>query len=309
MQILVFGAGALGTLYAARLARAGHEVSVVARGRRLEEIRSAGLRIRQRKARETQVATVRAVERIDEAPHELMIVLVRRHQLDAVLPLVGGASAESDVLMMVNLATGYDGWRAALGRRLLVGFAGAAATFAADGVLEYMIAPARFQPTVLGEPDGSITERVERVAGVLSAAGFPVQTRADMEDWQRSHVAWIVPFMLACGAVDGDPARFAEGANVRRWIDATKEALQWVRSRGRLTPSGLGAAAALPAPVLTALARIAVASPGLRAQLVATGRDSQSEAVALADDMLALAKETSTALPHLAELRDLATRR
>ncbi|HTJ82970.1 MAG TPA: hypothetical protein VL400_14720 [Polyangiaceae bacterium] len=72
---------------------------------------------------------------------------------------------------------------------------------------------------------------------------------------------------------------------------------------------GLGAAAALPAPVLTALARIAVASPGLRAQLVATGRDSQSEAVALADDMLALAKETSTALPHLAELRDLATRR
>jgi 2-dehydropantoate 2-reductase len=185
----------------------------------------------------------------------------------------------------------------------MVGFAGAAASFAADGVLEYLIAPALFQPTVLGEPDGTVTPRIERVARVLSDAGFPVRVRRDLESWQRSHAAWITPFMLASAAVDGDPRRFAEGANVRLWMQATKEALAWARSRGPLTPAGLGLASALPSSALSALARVAIAPRDLRTQLVATGLDSRGEGLALADELLAMAGEGGAALPHLERLR------
>ena len=45
MKICIYGAGAVGGLMAAWLARAGHDVSLVARGRQLEAIHEHGLRI------------------------------------------------------------------------------------------------------------------------------------------------------------------------------------------------------------------------------------------------------------------------
>src|SRR5437764_4494160 len=46
MKLCIYGAGAVGGLMAAWLARSGHEVSVVARGAQLEAIRRSGLRVR-----------------------------------------------------------------------------------------------------------------------------------------------------------------------------------------------------------------------------------------------------------------------
>ena len=43
MRILVFGAGVIGSLYGALLAEAGYDVSVYARGRRLESLTRDGL--------------------------------------------------------------------------------------------------------------------------------------------------------------------------------------------------------------------------------------------------------------------------
>ena len=58
MKICVYGAGAVGGLMAAWLARAGYEVSVVARGPQLEAIRRHGLRVRS--ANELKAWPVRA---------------------------------------------------------------------------------------------------------------------------------------------------------------------------------------------------------------------------------------------------------
>ena len=43
MRILIFGAGVIGSLYGALLAEAGHDVSVYARGLRLESLKRDGL--------------------------------------------------------------------------------------------------------------------------------------------------------------------------------------------------------------------------------------------------------------------------
>ena len=43
MRILIFGAGVIGSLYGALLAEAGYDVSVYARGRRLESLSRNGL--------------------------------------------------------------------------------------------------------------------------------------------------------------------------------------------------------------------------------------------------------------------------
>ncbi|MDQ3439258.1 MAG: 2-dehydropantoate 2-reductase, partial [Planctomycetota bacterium] len=46
MRIAVLGSGAVGGYYGAKLARAGHEVILVARGEHLSAIRARGLEIR-----------------------------------------------------------------------------------------------------------------------------------------------------------------------------------------------------------------------------------------------------------------------
>jgi 2-dehydropantoate 2-reductase len=308
VRILIFGAGALGTLYAARLAEAGNDVAILARGRRLDDLRLHGARIRLRGTQSTLALPVSVVERVGERPHDLIVVLVRRHQVDDVVRLIASEAGDaSDVLMMVNLASGYEAWRAALGSRLMVGFAGAVASFAADGVLEYTISPAVLQPTVIGEPDGPPTERVHRVAEMLGEAGFPVRVRRDMEVWQRCHAAWITPFMLATAAVEGDPERFRDPANVRLWMEATKESLRFMRqAHGPLTPAGLDLVASLPTSWLAALARLAIAPRSVRTSVVATGLDSRSEGLVLAEEIATLAARESKPLPHLDRLRGLA---
>jgi len=44
--VLIFGAGVIGSIYAMRFAKAGFAVAVLARGERLQALRSGGLRIR-----------------------------------------------------------------------------------------------------------------------------------------------------------------------------------------------------------------------------------------------------------------------
>ncbi|HYY62692.1 MAG TPA: 2-dehydropantoate 2-reductase N-terminal domain-containing protein, partial [Burkholderiales bacterium] len=58
MKLCIYGAGAVGGLMAAWLARAGHDVSVIARGAHLEAIKRSGLRVRSNG--EVQTLSVRA---------------------------------------------------------------------------------------------------------------------------------------------------------------------------------------------------------------------------------------------------------
>ena len=43
MKILIYGAGVMGSLYAARLKESGQDVSILARGQRLADIRERGI--------------------------------------------------------------------------------------------------------------------------------------------------------------------------------------------------------------------------------------------------------------------------
>ncbi len=83
MRICVIGAGAIGGLLAAKLSRAGEQVSVVARGPHLAAIARDGLDLLE--DGEEIVARVKASERIAEAGEQDLIVLgMKAHQVAAV---------------------------------------------------------------------------------------------------------------------------------------------------------------------------------------------------------------------------------
>src|SRR5882672_7577953 len=81
MKICIYGAGAVGGLMAGWLARAGHEVSVVARGAHLEAIRRSGLRVRDGASGKLESFPVKT-EGI--GPQDYVIVAVKQQNLTEV---------------------------------------------------------------------------------------------------------------------------------------------------------------------------------------------------------------------------------
>ena len=87
MKVLIYGAGVIGTLYGGKLADAGHTVTVVARGRRLAEIREQGLVLEDVVHHRRLTASVKTVDRLDpDDEQDLALITVRRDQLASALP-------------------------------------------------------------------------------------------------------------------------------------------------------------------------------------------------------------------------------
>ena len=65
MRILVYGAGNIGTLYAALLKESGQDVSILARGERLAAIRDRGVQLEEVGTGKLTLVPVKAVETLD----------------------------------------------------------------------------------------------------------------------------------------------------------------------------------------------------------------------------------------------------
>ncbi|MEI9947733.1 MAG: FAD-dependent oxidoreductase [Pseudomonadota bacterium] len=119
MNIAIVGAGRIGSAFAFRLARAGHDVTLVARGARLEALRREGAIVSVSGER----AQVTVAEALDAAiPYDLVLVTVLAHQVDGLLDVLR-ASAGKTVMLMFNTFDSLERWRDAIGvDRFAVGF-------------------------------------------------------------------------------------------------------------------------------------------------------------------------------------------
>lgn len=256
MKILVFGAGVLGTLYAAHLQEAGHDVTILARGRRLAQIRRRGLLLEASASGRRLATHVPAAEtlRPDDA-FDLVVVLVRKEQVASVLPPLAANQHTPNVLFMSNNAKGPGELVAALGReRVLLGFPGAGGT-RQGAVVRYNILPGWFQPTTLGEVGGATTPRLRAIAGALRAAGFPVAISPRIDAWLKTHVALVSPVANAVYSAGGDIHRLAQTRDgLVLLVRAAREGLQALQALDiPITPAHYRLLLYLPEPLLVLL--------------------------------------------------------
>jgi ketopantoate reductase len=126
------GAGLRGTHYGVRLAPAGHDVTLIARGRCTEELRNRGAVIEhaltgERESRWLPVAAVLSTD----VRADLCLITVRREQLAGALAEVPEVRGISRALVTVNYAGRASELFAHLERsRLVFGFPGAAGSIA-----------------------------------------------------------------------------------------------------------------------------------------------------------------------------------
>ena len=89
MKILFYGAGVMGSLYAARLQESGQDVSILARGQRLADIREHGIVLDDGATGQRTATRVNTVERLaPEDAYDLVVVPMPRNRVPAVLPVL-----------------------------------------------------------------------------------------------------------------------------------------------------------------------------------------------------------------------------
>jgi len=179
MRIVVMGSGGTGGYFGAKLARAGEDVTFVARGAHLTALRSNGLRIKSAVEGEWTVRAP-AVERLDGLPPaDLVLFCVKSFDTEEaaalIRPVVG---PESGVLSIQNGVDNEEKLGRALGAgHVLGGAVRVFATIEAPGVITHTFGG----HLTFGEMDGRLTERARAFLASCQKAGIPAELVTDVE--------------------------------------------------------------------------------------------------------------------------------
>ncbi|MGW3295098.1 ketopantoate reductase family protein [Streptomyces xiamenensis] len=258
MKLLVYGAGVCGSLFAARLHEAGHDVSLLARGERLASLRRHGVQLAEGDSPAVRRVPVPVVEHPAGA-YDLTAVVVRAHQVDAVLESLAGLGG--DVLFLHNWAAGAEPLGAAIGHeRVLLGFPTLGGTMDGDIVRHRATTFLTSRvPMPIGEPDGRTTPRLERIVREFRTAGIRARTEPRMDAWLRTHAAFEVPLGQAAHAAGGPAALAGDPDAVRGMLHLIRQNLATMPTPP--VPRAFAALRTLPEGLLVALLRRFLRSP------------------------------------------------
>lgn len=186
-KFAVYGAGGVGGYFAAVLARAGHRVGLIARGRQLDAVRENGLQVESPKGN-FAVSLAQVSDRPEEVgPVDAVILAVKAWQVpeaaQAMRPLLAPGTK---VLPLQNGVEASDQLEKALGREhILLGLCRIISSVSEPGCIRH----GGLDPQVaLGELDGgSLSPNAERLAEALRSAGVKVETPPDMRAalWEK----------------------------------------------------------------------------------------------------------------------------
>ena len=250
MKLCIYGAGAVGGLMAAWLARAGHDVSVIARGAHLEAIKHSGLRVRSNG--EVQTLSVRAAADARElGRQDYVLVAVKAQNLtevaDAVPPLIG---PETSIVTAMN---GVPWWffdrlpfrngaerlesldpggklaRAMPTERIVGCVIHLAASTPEPGLISHNMG----RKLIVGEPGGRNTARTRRIADALQAAGFEVIVTPEIEKQFWVKLLGNVSFNPVSALTVSTADRLIENAGVKAYmVNVMREVLAIGRAVG-----------------------------------------------------------------------------
>lgn len=240
-QISVLGSGVVGSSYGALLARAGHDVRLVARGARAEQLKDGGLRVHlddDHVHLNPHVSTD-----LDQAPCEVLIVAVRGDQFRQVLDDVAACSADVVLVFANPLDLRQEAEDRIGAERVVWCFSGIGGEIVDGVVLAHRV---RQQPTVvqMGAP------RSGRAADLLTSVDARLRREPDMVAWLDTHAVFIAA--MAAVILQGDTASMrARLRSARRLVAAMREGFAELEARGTVvTPGNLRAIfGRVPAPI------------------------------------------------------------
>jgi 2-dehydropantoate 2-reductase len=232
MRIAVLGAGGVGGYYGGTLARAGHDVALLARGAHLDALRASGLEVRTPEERFT-VAVRASDDPKTFGECDVAIVAVKTYSLleiapaarvlaasgAAVLPLLNGVEA-MDRLIETGVPES----------QVLGGLTSVSVLKVGPGIVERK---SPFQKVAVGERSGRPSERVRRIVDAFQEAGAEARVSEDIQADLWRKFAFISSVAAACGLARGPIGAVRDAPFGKLLVErAVREVLAAARARG-----------------------------------------------------------------------------
>jgi 2-dehydropantoate 2-reductase len=190
MNIVVVGAGALGSIYAAYLAKGGHQVSLVARGERASGLAKHGISVVGEGAFTVRCNIVTQPETLKEA--DVIILAIKTYDMAQALASLRGMKVKSALsvqngVLKNQMLSEVFGPPAIVGAISMIGGDVFPAEGDLPGAVRYNIAG----PTIMGEPAGGPSARVKELVEIFEQSGLKAKASDDITsvEWSK-FVGW-----------------------------------------------------------------------------------------------------------------------
>ncbi|MBI3328665.1 MAG: 2-dehydropantoate 2-reductase [Nitrospinae bacterium] len=192
MRVAIMGTGGTGGFFGGLLARAGEDVTFIARGAHLEAIRASGLTVKSRLTGDFTLRVKATDVPREVGPVELILFCVKTYDTDRAVeqmrPLVGPDT------MVLSVQNGIDSAeriaRVVGSAPVIGGVAHVFSAIAAPGVIAQTAGPGRI---LFGELAGGSSPRTERLLRTFQRAGITAELSPDIRVtlWEK--------FLFICG--------------------------------------------------------------------------------------------------------------
>ena len=235
MKFAILGSGAVGGYYGAKLARAGHDVTFIARGAHLDAIRSHGLLIRSPMLGDFTVHAPAEDDTRRVGPVDVVLVATKAYDNPSALPHIAPmVGASTTILPLQNGVDSTADLAERFGEGPVVGGVTYIATaLAAPGVIEQTGTHRRI---VLGEVFGVLprmSERVRAIHAALSEADIQSEAVEDgrVPIWEK--FIFLVSLAGFTGASRLPIGPLWSDATIRRtFLDGSREIERLARAEG-----------------------------------------------------------------------------
>jgi 2-dehydropantoate 2-reductase len=186
MEILIFGVGGVGGYFGGKIARAGYDVSMFARGKHLKAILENGLKVESINGNFKIIPKI-VSDDLDKIPKpDLVILGVKSWQIDEAASFLRNFIKEST--MVLPLQNGADNVEALLKilpkKNVLAGLCRIVSFIDAPGIIKHT----SFEPEILfGEIDNSQTQRILVLKEIFNKSGIKNFVPGDiqLEIWKK----------------------------------------------------------------------------------------------------------------------------
>lgn len=314
MKILIYGAGVIGCTYGWQLAKTGCDITVLVRKGQNRQIEEQGIHLICQDFRGNKKQTIDTIFRphvIDELDaqndFEYIIVATNKIQLPDVLPVLGASAGNAHVLFFQNNWDYFD----EISRYLkpeqyffsfpfMVG-----GGRDADGI-HCVISGMEYSHTPIGEVNGEITPRVQKMVRVLDEAGLKPLPSSQILLWIITHYA--IAAGLTAGILSaGSAAKFVNDSTmIRTAIRAIREGFSICLKRGYdAKAEKANKLYQLPLFISVPIAKKIYSNEAL--QLMFDGHVSHSpkEVRQMIEDVIAYGIRYNIATPNLIELKEM----
>ncbi|MEO8853449.1 MAG: 2-dehydropantoate 2-reductase N-terminal domain-containing protein [Ginsengibacter sp.] len=232
MKILIYGAGVIGSIYAAKLFEAKNNVTLLAREKRYKSLLQNGVIIREQLTGKKITVQIPLIQQLATNDfYDLIIVTVRLDQIKSVMADLKNNRGNSFIMLMLNNPENLQLLAEELKPKyLLFGFPGVGGIMKND---EIDFVHTKQQKTTIGDINQVKSSSLKTIKPLFENAGFETTISNNIDAWLKTHAIFISCICAAIIKENGDSIQLGKNKkSIQAMIKSIKEGFKAMKNLG-----------------------------------------------------------------------------